>query len=250
MTVTYLQNPKTAKTEWGREYPTRVNPVTSAPTYVYAAAGTATVMLGLMFGVAIATITGGVLAPRQSGGSETLSASVSGTNNAPMAEAATVQTFQNPADSTSETTPTKEVSHTAAAQPRSTNSEAKISHKPFVRHTSTTDLDTETASAANTPDAPTKAALDSVNEARALDDAPRPVSFMIEGDVTVADYDATAGTIETHEGKTFSISAAAGNGSVAAWQDSSVNVHYRCDQGGNCTLFHGGVVVPNARLTI
>jgi len=73
--------------------------------------------------------------------------------------------------------------------------------------------------------------------------APR---LMIEGDATVADYDATTGLVETHEGKTFSIGSSAGASS--SWDDYSGHVHYRCDGGGNCTLSRSGVIVPHARL--
>jgi hypothetical protein len=72
-------------------------------------------------------------------------------------------------------------------------------------------------------------------------------AFMIEGDATVADYDATTGLVETHEGKSFSIGPSAGVNS--SWDDYSGHVHYRCDKGGNCTLSRAGVVVPNARMT-
>jgi hypothetical protein len=73
--------------------------------------------------------------------------------------------------------------------------------------------------------------------------APR---LMIEGDATVADYDATTGLVETHEGKTFSIGSSAGASS--SWDDYSGHVHYRCDGGGSCTLSRAGVIVPHARL--
>jgi hypothetical protein len=77
------------------------------------------------------------------------------------------------------------------------------------------------------------------------DDATKSFSLFVEGDVTVADYDATTGMISTNDGKTFVINKLAS----LNWQDSIGNVHYRCDQGGNCTLMGGGVVVPNARMT-
>lgn len=73
-------------------------------------------------------------------------------------------------------------------------------------------------------------------------------AFMIEGDATVADFDATTGLVETHEGKSFSIGNAVSATNVTSWQDYAGHVHYRCDPGGNCTLSRAGVVVPNARL--
>jgi hypothetical protein len=75
-------------------------------------------------------------------------------------------------------------------------------------------------------------------------------SFFIEGDVTVADYDESLGTIETHEGKTFIIGRTMAEGNAIPWQDYRANLHYRCDQSGTCTLKRAGLVVPNARLSL
>jgi hypothetical protein len=79
--------------------------------------------------------------------------------------------------------------------------------------------------------------------------AARPASFMIEGDVTVADYDALAGLIETHEGKTFTVAKVTDESNGISWADSMASVHYRCDQSGSCTLFHAGLSVPNVRMS-
>ncbi|MGA2673072.1 MAG: hypothetical protein ABSE99_07560 [Terracidiphilus sp.] len=75
-------------------------------------------------------------------------------------------------------------------------------------------------------------------------------TFIIEGDLTVADYDAATSTIETQEGKNFVLGNASGEGNAAIWQDYNGNIHYRCDQSGSCTLFRHGIVVPNAKRTI
>ncbi len=74
-------------------------------------------------------------------------------------------------------------------------------------------------------------------------------SFVVEGDATVADYVASARTIETQDGRSFVLGATAANGTGLQWQDYLGNLHYRCDQQGNCTLFRDGVTVPNAKLT-
>lgn len=74
--------------------------------------------------------------------------------------------------------------------------------------------------------------------------------FMIEGDATVADFDANTGMVETRDGKSFSIGASVTATNVNSWQDYFGHVHYRCDPGGNCTLTRVGVVVPNAKLAI
>ena len=75
------------------------------------------------------------------------------------------------------------------------------------------------------------------------------VSFYVEGDATVADFDSSSGMIQTDEGKTFLIGMPSGVNNAVPWQDYHRNVHYRCDQSGNCTISGAGVVVPNARLT-
>lgn len=76
-----------------------------------------------------------------------------------------------------------------------------------------------------------------------------PFTFMIEGDLTFANFDASAGTLETNEGKTFLLGRATGESIAAPSQDVPANVHYRCDQTGNCTLIHAGVVFLNVKLT-
>jgi hypothetical protein len=73
--------------------------------------------------------------------------------------------------------------------------------------------------------------------------------FVIEGDATVADFDSASGMIQTDVGKTFLIGAPAAARIAGPWQDYHRNVHYRCDQSGNCTISGAGVVVPNAKLT-
>jgi hypothetical protein len=98
--------------------------------------------------------------------------------------------------------------------------------------------------------APAPDALPPASQVASLDDAAEPMSFTIEGDVTVADYDASQGTIATQEGKTFVIDRTVGESYMAPWQEYRANLHYRCDQGGNCTLFRAGVAVPNAKLSL
>jgi hypothetical protein len=68
-----------------------------------------------------------------------------------------------------------------------------------------------------------------------------PFILCIEGDVTVANYDAASGTVETFERQTYTLSNPAGEGSTIPWQDFPFNVHYRCDQVGSCTLYRRGV---------
>ncbi len=74
--------------------------------------------------------------------------------------------------------------------------------------------------------------------------------FMIEGDATVADFDASTGMVETRDGRSFSIGSAVTASNANSWQEYFGHVHYRCDPGGNCTLSRAGVVVPNAKMAI
>ncbi|MGD0629167.1 MAG: hypothetical protein ABR987_07435 [Terracidiphilus sp.] len=74
-----------------------------------------------------------------------------------------------------------------------------------------------------------------------------PFFLGIEGDVTVANYDAGTGAIQTYEGSNFLLAKAA-EPSAIPWQDFPFNVHYRCDESGNCTLVHRGATA-SARLT-
>lgn len=91
------------------------------------------------------------------------------------------------------------------------------------------------------PDAPTGLQLATAAAAAG------PFYLGIEGDVTVADYDAGTGAIQTYEGSNFLLAKASEPGAIP-WQDFPFNVHYRCDGSGNCTLVHHGATA-SARLT-
>lgn len=67
-----------------------------------------------------------------------------------------------------------------------------------------------------------------------------PFLVGIEGDVTVANFDETAGTIETYEGSKFALDKTAVASGAIPWQDFPFNVHYRCDQVGDCTMMRRG----------
>ena len=91
------------------------------------------------------------------------------------------------------------------------------------------------------PDAPTGLELATAAAASG------PFFLGIEGDVTVANYDAGTGAIQTYEGSNFLLAKAA-EPSAIPWQDFPFNVHYRCDESGNCMLIRRGATA-NARLT-
>ncbi len=81
-----------------------------------------------------------------------------------------------------------------------------------------------------------------------LDSGFKPQVFYSEGDATVASYDAAGDTIQTDDGRTFVVGATVSVSTAASWEDYRANVHYRCDQGGKCTLTRAGVIALNARL--
>jgi hypothetical protein len=76
-----------------------------------------------------------------------------------------------------------------------------------------------------------------------------PSAFTVHGEVTVSSYDSTAGIIETYEGETFALDQTQSTSGTVPWDDYVPNIHYQCDQFGNCTLNRGGGVVLNAKRT-
>ncbi len=74
-------------------------------------------------------------------------------------------------------------------------------------------------------------------------------AFTVEGTQTVADFDSPAATIQTYEGESFALDKAASDTTAVSWLEYPSDVHYRCDQSGNCTLQRSGAVVSNARRT-
>lgn len=97
----------------------------------------------------------------------------------------------------------------------------KARRKPYVSETTVATAD------------PT--ALDKANAAAASG----PFFLGIEGDVTIAGYEPTTGTIQTYEGSTYILAKnSPGTGSIN-WQNYPFNVHYRCDEIGDCTLIRG-----------
>jgi hypothetical protein len=211
----------------------------NTPTaYVAAAAG-----LGLMIGVGIALTVGhaNAGAPRVS---EALNTHTSGMSPIPAVYAATTPSLLSQVD-------TKKKSYTGApsllqASDNSTKKSAgahkkhrlhrlfnwkKGAHrKPYV-----------SPAPVAVADAPTGLELATAAAAAG------PFYLGIEGDVTIANYDAGTGAIQTYEGSNFLL-AKAEEPSAIPWQDYPFNVHYRCDESGNCTLVRHGATA-SARLT-
>ena len=75
-------------------------------------------------------------------------------------------------------------------------------------------------------------------------------TFFTEGDVTVANFDGSANEarIETYEGSSFVVTSASGPGDASSLAEGGSNLHYRCDQSGNCTLSHSGLTIESAKL--
>ncbi len=79
-------------------------------------------------------------------------------------------------------------------------------------------------------------------------DTPAPASLYTEGVLTVSDYSASTGTIQTSDGRTFALGTTVAAGNAASWESYRSDVHYRCDQNGSCVLMRAGVVAPDAKL--
>jgi hypothetical protein len=79
-----------------------------------------------------------------------------------------------------------------------------------------------------------------------MEAAKSPVVYS-EGDITVEDYDAAQGTIQTTDGRTFELGQTVSEGNTVAWDQYRANVHYRCEGNGSCTLQREGVVTVNSR---
>ena len=97
----------------------------------------------------------------------------------------------------------------------------KAKRKPYV---------SETTVAAATP-----TALDKANAAAASG----PFFLDIEGDVTIAGFESSTGTIQTYEGSTYILAKNSPDTGSIDWENYPFNVHYRCDEIGNCTLIRG-----------
>jgi hypothetical protein len=78
--------------------------------------------------------------------------------------------------------------------------------------------------------------------------APNTVSFFIEGDDAIVDFDSSTGNITTRGRKQFSIERTGAEAASLKGGDFPMRIHYRCDQNGNCSLMSHGAGVLHARL--
>lgn len=81
-----------------------------------------------------------------------------------------------------------------------------------------------------------------------LDVAAKPAALYTEGDLTVADFDATDGTLQASDGRIFVLGTTVAASYATSWDSYHSLVHYRCDQAGSCVLMRAGAVAPNAKL--
>jgi hypothetical protein len=78
--------------------------------------------------------------------------------------------------------------------------------------------------------------------------APKPSPFYIEGDDSIAGYDASAGIIETFTARRFLVDKAGAAANALKGLDFPIDVHYRCDQSATCTITRAGGGVLHAKL--
>jgi hypothetical protein len=98
------------------------------------------------------------------------------------------------------------------------------------------------------PAAPVAESISGAALPTGLDGGFKPLNFYSEGDATVVGYNAADGTIQTDDGRTFVVGETVSASNAITWQDFRSNVHYRCDQNGNCSLVRTGVIALNAKL--
>jgi hypothetical protein len=194
----------------------------------------------------------------------------------PTANAQTGSPAQNTADASEGSTGTSNTGSTRnAADDTSTIPPAKVEHSPATENSRTKipvvdDDEAPIHSATPAERLPLKRpvahpltkpprvvlASDGLSESAAtideastsLDGDARPAVFYSEGDLTITDYNAANGTIETIDGRTFVLGLTVSTADATGWEDYRSSIHYRCSQDGSCTLTRSGVVAPNARL--
>jgi hypothetical protein len=78
--------------------------------------------------------------------------------------------------------------------------------------------------------------------------APKVSPFYIEGDDAFVAYDPSTGLIEALSGRHFVIDKTSADAAALKSVDLPVTVHYKCDQGANCTITRAGANPVHSRL--
>jgi len=216
----------------------------SVYAYVTAAAG-----VGLVFGVAIAftAARGHVAAPKVS---DSLQSRASGLQSLPAAYTGPAPSLLVQAD------PQKIAGHASPLLPQADAKSAgkpgshkkRHSHKHWTWWKGSGKNNTAKRRPYVSPNPPAEPDAPTAQQLAAAAANAGPFILVIQGEATVAGYDAGTGTVETYEGQTFLLDKAAGETSEIRWPDYPFNVHYRCSETGSCTLIHGGASASAKRM--
>jgi len=87
------------------------------------------------------------------------------------------------------------------------------------------------------------------NDALSPVPAEEAADFTVEGNLTVQSVDSSRGLVQTYEGESFALGRPVNGPTVVSWLEYPADLHYRCDQSGNCTLAHGRGLVGSAKRT-
>ena len=102
----------------------------------------------------------------------------------------------------------------------------------------------EPAPAGKTPDAATLPVAKKIKR----EPAPKAPYIYIEGDDSIIWYDAAAGIVETSAGKALLVDRTNAGINTLKGREFPIDIHYRCDQAGNCTFAGIGLGVQHAKL--
>lgn len=169
---------------------------------------------------------------------------------APTVEQPTAQPVAQPEDSVASVAQSSAPAQHSAAQPVTISLEHRAVHsfttkkRHFARHWHHPRFrfdDSEFASIS--VEAPPALELPKPEESA------KPFVFTVEGDVSLANFDGLTKTVDTYEGESFSLNQTPSASTDVAWQESVPNIHYRCDQSGNCDLIRAGQAFPNSKRT-
>jgi hypothetical protein len=74
------------------------------------------------------------------------------------------------------------------------------------------------------------------------------LSFSVEGDDAIVEFDTSRGVIETRGRKTFFVARTGGAAANPRWQDYPVSIHFRCDRSSSCILMSPGLGDLHAKM--